>query len=156
MEMGLERLGLLLHDASRAMRKCFDERARALGLSSAQWRLLVNVLREGQATQARLAELLEIEPISVSRLLDRMEALDWVKREAHPTDRRVRVVVPTDKAQTTVAEIRAMAAEVYAEALVGLSDPQREALVVGLNTIIRNLSGAEGLALRHTCSEAKK
>lgn len=155
MDLGIEKLGLLLHDAARTMRKHFDERASALGLSSAQWRLLVNVLREGQATQARLAELLEIEPISVSRLVDRMEALDWVKREPHPTDRRVRIVIPTAKTQTAVVEIRAMANEVYAEALVGLTAAQRDVLVLGLNTIIRNLSGAEGSSLRRCCAEAE-
>lgn len=155
MELGIEKLGLLLHYASRTMRKTFDERASMLGLSSAQWRLLVNVLREGHITQARLAELLEIEPISVSRLVDRMAALDWVTREPHPTDRRIRNVVPTEKAQTTLPEIRAMANQVYAAALVGLSDAERDVLVLGLNTIIRNLSGAEGVSLRHSCEEAK-
>ena len=68
-----DRLGYLLHDASRLLRKRFEERAVGYGLSSAQWRLLARVFKEEGVTQARLAELLEIEPISVSRLIDRME-----------------------------------------------------------------------------------
>ena len=66
-------LGFLLHDATRLLRKRFEARGSEYGLSSAQWRLLVKVVRERTATQARLAELMEIEPISVSRLVDRME-----------------------------------------------------------------------------------
>ena len=57
------------------MRKRFEARASGLGLSSAQWRLLVRVAKEDGVAQARLAELLEIEPISVSRLVDRMEEI---------------------------------------------------------------------------------
>ncbi len=64
-----------------------------MGLSSAQWRLLIHVLKEERVTQARLAERLEIEPISVSRLIDRMEQAGWVMRETDPNDRRVRLIV---------------------------------------------------------------
>lgn len=70
---GTDRLGFLLHDAARLMRRRFEARASGYGLSSAQWRLLVRVVKEAGVAQARLAELLEIEPISVSRLIDRME-----------------------------------------------------------------------------------
>ena len=65
-------LGILVHDAARALRRSFDARATALGLTTAQWRLLVVLFRLGPVTQARLAERLEVEPISVSRLVDRM------------------------------------------------------------------------------------
>ncbi|EEW25640.1 MarR family winged helix-turn-helix transcriptional regulator [Rhodobacter ferrooxidans] len=140
-------LGLLLHDAARAMRKRFEQRSEALGLSSAQWRLLLHVSREGRAVQSRLADLLEIEPISVSRLLDRMERAGWVMREADPLDRRVRVVVPTAKALQARDNIRAMADAVYDQALAGLSPAERAALVAGLATIVTNLavSGADGI-----------
>jgi hypothetical protein len=67
---GIDRLGFLIHDVQRLMRKRFETRASGLGLSSAQWRLMVRVAKEEGITQARLAELLEIEPISVSRLVD--------------------------------------------------------------------------------------
>lgn len=143
MKMGTDRLGLLLHDAARAMRKRFEQRTASLGLSSAQWRLLAIVSREGRATQARLADMLEIEPISVSRLIDRMEQGGWVTRTHDPADRRVRVVVPTDKTLSAYAEIRATANEVYDEALAGLGAPERAALIAGLNAIISNLSATD-------------
>lgn len=132
-------LGLMLHDAARAMRRAFERRAGRLGLSSAQWRLLVHLWREGQATQARLAELLEIEPISVSRLVDRMEAAGWVQRLPDPADRRVRLVAPTEKMTCARDEILQMADEVYGAALVGFSPEQRAALVAGLGRLIENL-----------------
>ena len=82
-------LGFLLHDATRLIRRRFELRGQAFGLSSAQWRLLVHLVREGSASQARIAELLEIEPISVSRLVDRMEQAGWVERRASRGDQRL-------------------------------------------------------------------
>lgn len=141
-------LGLLLHDAARTMRRAFELRAETLGLSSAQWRLLVHVMREGQATQARLAELLEVEPISVSRLVDRMEAAGWVLRKADPADRRVRLVTPTDKMQATHAAIKAMAEDVYADALQGFSADQRADLMAALRRLTQNLNQGAGDATK--------
>jgi DNA-binding MarR family transcriptional regulator len=140
MKNGMNRLGPLLHDAARAMRKRFEYRTRQLGLSSAQWRLLINLAREERMTQARLADLLDVEPISVSRLIDRMEAAGWVARETDPCDRRVRLIVPTPKARLAHDDIRAIADEVYDEALHGLSATARDALIKSLNTIVGNLS----------------
>jgi len=141
MKYEMNRLGPLLHDSARALRKRFDYRTRQLGLSSAQWRLLINLAREERMTQARLADLLDVEPISVSRLIDRMEAAGWVARETDPHDRRVRLIVPTDQARLAHDDIRAIADEVYDEALSGMTSTQRDTLVKGLNAIIENLSG---------------
>ncbi len=85
-----DRLGFLLHDAGRLMRKRFEHHSGRYGLSSAQWRLLVRVFKEEGVAQARLAELLEIEPISVSRLIDRMQGAGWIERRTDMADRRVR------------------------------------------------------------------
>lgn len=146
MEKPRDKLGLVLHDAARAMRRAFERRAVRLGLSSAQWRLLVHLWREGQATQARLAELLEIEPISVSRLVDRMEAAGWVQRLPDPTDRRVRVVAPTQRMTEAREEVLRMADEIYGVALHGFQPAEREALILGLNRLIENLSDDEAAA----------
>ena len=79
---GIDRLGFLIHDAQRLLRKRFEMRGAEYGLSAAQWRLLVRLVKEEGVPQARLAELLEIEPISVSRLLDRMEEGGWIDASA--------------------------------------------------------------------------
>ncbi|TGS24967.1 MarR family transcriptional regulator, partial [bacterium M00.F.Ca.ET.180.01.1.1] len=78
-------------------------------LSSAQWRLMVRVAKEEGITQARLAELLEIEPISVSRLVDRMEEGGWIERTANPQDRRERQVRMTAKAERALGKARKVA-----------------------------------------------
>lgn len=147
MENRGDSLGILLHEAARTLRKAFERRVSRHGLSSAQWRMLVTVSKCGEATtQARLADLLEIEPISVSRLVDRMEAAGWVARMPDPQDRRAKLVMPTERARAVHAEIRAMADEVYGEALAGLSPDQRGALLGGLAQVIANLNEAAGQA----------
>ncbi len=135
-----ESLGFLLHDAARAIRRRFEMRAADLGLSSAQWRCLVHLMREGPSPQARLAELLEIEPISVSRLLDRMQEGGWITREADPTDRRVRIVTATAKTCEAFAEARTIADAIYADALAGLPPGTRETLMATLRRVIANLA----------------
>jgi len=137
-------LGLLLHDAARLLRKRFEARSAAFGLSSAQWRMMVHVCKLGSAPQSRLADLLEIEPISASRLLDRMEQQGWVTRQSDPGDRRVRLVLPTVKALQAFDRIKTIADIVYAEALSGLADDDRRILMSGLSAIVSNFSGCEG------------
>lgn len=149
---GIERLGFLIHDVARLMRKRFEARASGLGLSAAQWRLLVRVTKEEGIAQARLAELLEIEPISVSRLIDRMEEGGWIERRTDPSDRRVRIIHPTAKAREAYAGVKGIAGEVYEEALTGLSPEGRRSLVFGLNTIADNLSDGE----TPSCQTTKK
>ncbi|KAF0173797.1 MAG: MarR family transcriptional regulator [Rhodobacteraceae bacterium] len=137
-----DQLGPLLHDAARLVRKRFAQRAAAYGLSSAQWRLLAVVLREGRVAQARIADRLEIEPISVSRLVDRMEQAGWVTRQADPDDRRVRVIVATDRTLAIRNDLKSMADSVYAEALSALSPDARQALLTGLAAVNQTLSTA--------------
>ena len=140
---GTDRLGFLIHDAQRLLRKRFEARAAAYGLSTAQWRLLVRLVKDEGSTQARLAEYLEIEPISVSRLLDRMEAGGWVARRQDAADRRVRMIFPTDKSRKAFTAIKSIAGEIYDEALIGLSDRERRALIGGLEKLVENLSVGE-------------
>ena len=146
----IDDLGFLIHDTGRLLRKSFEKRGQAYGLSSAQWRLLVRVVREQNPTQARLAELMEIEPISVSRLVDRMEQGGWVKRCAHETDRRVNRVVPTDKSVAAYSKIKAVAGDVFEDALHGVHEDQREALMTALATMIANLSADDTAAAETT------
>ncbi|WP_246272810.1 MarR family winged helix-turn-helix transcriptional regulator [Oricola thermophila] len=144
-------LGFLLHNAARQLRKRFEARGAEYGLSSAQWRVLVFLIKGNISAQARLAELLEIEPISVSRLIDRMEEAGWVERHPDPADRRVRLLQPTAKARAVFDEVRTMAADVYDQAFAGMTEEQRTALIAGLQTICDNLSDDETV-----CNRMKK
>jgi DNA-binding MarR family transcriptional regulator len=140
---GIDRLGFLIHDVQRLMRKRFEARASDVGLSAAQWRLMVRVAKEEGVAQARLAELLEIEPISVSRLIDRMEEGGWIERRQDAADRRVRTIHPTPKAREVYARVKAMAVEVYEESLRGVPAETRRGLISGLNAMVENLADGE-------------
>lgn len=143
---GTDGLGFLIHDAARLLRKRFEAKGSAYGLSAAQWRLLVRLVKDEGVAQARLAELLEIEPISVSRLLDRMEEGGWIERRQDASDRRVRMIFPTDKSREAFAAIKAVAGDVYDRALDGLAAEERRVLVKCLNKIIANLTDGEAPA----------
>src|SRR5258705_12803842 len=78
--------GFLLHDIARLMRKRFDQRARSLNLTRAQWQVLAHLARHEGINQAGLAEILEIEPITLGRLIDRMAEAGWARRRSHPSD----------------------------------------------------------------------
>ena len=147
---GTDRLGFLIHDAARLLRKRFEARGSAYGLSAAQWRLLVRLVKEEGVAQVRLAELLEIEPISVSRLLDRMEEGGWIERRQDASDRRVRMIFPTDKSREAFAAVKSVAGEVYEVALGGLTTDERRILIKALNAIVTNLSDGETPAVDQT------
>src|SRR5882757_3179444 len=89
--------GFVLHDTARLISKRYDQRAKGLGLTRAQTQLLAYLLSHEGINQARLADLLEIEPISLARLLDRMEQSGWVERRPDPKDRRAWLLYTTDK-----------------------------------------------------------
>lgn len=133
-------LGPLVHVSARLIRKRFEQQATEYGLSSAQWRLLIHVIKAGAVPQARLSELLEIEPISVSRLVDRMEAAGWVAREADPSDRRIKNVVATDRTHAVKGDLRDLVTRVYEEAMAGIPPAERAILLKGLQTIADNLT----------------
>lgn len=139
----IEKLGPLLQDASRKLWTRFEHRTAGHGLSAAQWRLLGLLLRNGPSTQTALAAQLEVEPISVSRLIDRMEQGGWLRREPHPDDRRARIVQATDKARQVGPEARQIVEALYDEALAGLTDSDRRVLQSALHKIIENLKATD-------------
>lgn len=79
----------LLNDVARLLRVHADKRARAHGMTRAQWGILVWLERQPGISQKELAELLEVEPITVARLIDRLESRGMVERRPDPRDRRI-------------------------------------------------------------------
>lgn len=132
-------LGSLLQTAARKLFRQFEVQTADHGLSAAQWRLLGHLLREGPSTQVALADLLDVEPISVSRLIDRMEQGGWLRREAHPDDRRARIIVASDKARSTAPGVKAIAEALSAQALEGLTDDERRIFLSALRQVATNL-----------------
>src|SRR5215469_8892744 len=80
---------LLLHDVARLLRTRFDQRARSKGMTRAQWVILARVNAAPGLSQNELASILEVEPISVGRLIDRLQARGLVERRPDPSDRRI-------------------------------------------------------------------
>jgi len=133
-------LGFLLLDAARVLRRRFERASRDIPMTTAQLQIVGRLKHRDGMTQAELASLLDIEPMTLSRHLDRMEAAGLVERRACPQDRRARRVVVTDKARDLVEPMRARALALYEEAQAGLTQEQRAALVAGLETLIANLA----------------
>jgi len=132
--------GFLLYDAARLLRRDFDRRARAIGLTRAQWSVLAHLSRNEGISQAGLADILDIEPITLARLLDKLEEAGWVERRPHATDRRVYTLYITAKAWPLIAQIRALAAETREVALAGVSPQEQARLVEVLTRVRANLS----------------
>jgi DNA-binding MarR family transcriptional regulator len=137
------RFGFLLHDVSRLLRKQFDRRAQSLGLTRAQWAVIAHLFRNEGINQTALAELLEIEKITLARLLDRLEAADWLERRPDPGDRRANRLYLKEKAYPIVDRMRLLASEVQDLSLDGLDPQQREALIDMLLMIKRNLQAQD-------------
>ncbi|MBV9860227.1 MAG: MarR family transcriptional regulator [Alphaproteobacteria bacterium] len=134
-------LGFVLNDVARLSRKRFEQRARAarLGLTRAQSSVLAYLARQEGINQAALAQILEIEPITLARLLDRLQAAGLVERRADPNDRRARLLYLTEAAYPLLDRIFELAAEVRDDALAGISEPDRTRLVDMLLEIKSNL-----------------
>lgn len=137
-------LGVLLNDATRLLNRRFDQRAREFGLTRAQWQLLKQLFRSEGINQAGLAERMEIEPISLCRLVDRMEEAGWIERRPDPGDRRARLLFMTDQSRAVLDTMRALAAEVYAEALDGLDPDEARRFAEILAHVRNNLSRRRG------------
>ncbi|MEM7250630.1 MAG: MarR family transcriptional regulator [Pseudomonadota bacterium] len=135
--------GFLLHDISRMLRKRFDRRARDLGLTKSQWIVLAHLARHEGIHQSGLAEILEIEPITLARHLDRLQETGWIERQSDPNDRRAWKLHMTDKAGPILHELAVLVDETMEEALTGLSDDERSVLFEMLQTVRGNLSDRE-------------
>ena len=148
--------GFILHDVARLLRTTFDRRVKALGFTRSQWWVLNHLFRNDGITQSELADLLEIEKASLGRLLDRLEAKGWVRREDHANDRRAKRVMLTAEVEPAIKAMRAAAAELRRDALAGLTDGQKEQFVDTLLAVKANLVNAENGSTRNGARSAKR
>ena len=147
--------GFLMHDVSRLLRKSFDRRASAIGLTRSQWRVLAHLSRNEGVKQAGLAEILEIKPITLARLLDRLGANGWVERRPDPNDKRARRLFLTDKARPILVELREVALSVREEALSGFDAAEQDRLIDQLRAVKENLLTADETADRATANDSE-
>lgn len=142
-----DNFGQILTDSTRLMRRAFDERARGIGVTRPQWQVLTMLARHEGTNQGGLADLLDVEPITLCRMVDRLQDAGMVERRADPADRRAWRLFLTGKARDLLAELRPLALELIDEAMSGLSPSERDTLIGLLDRVRANLSrrSAQGM-----------
>lgn len=139
----------LLNDVTLLIRKHFDRRAVKFGLTRAQWRAVkVLYVREG-LRQTELAEFLEMEPIAVGRVIDRLQAAGFVERRPDPKDRRAWRLHTTEQARGIVDDMEVIARGLRKDATQGIDFAELQQAMAVISRIKDNL-----LALEHVAADA--
>ena len=131
-------------ETAHTLRRYYDRRAQALGVTRAQWRVLAVLGREPGLKQVSLAERLDIEPITLSRTVDRLEQSGLVARRPDPCDRRAWRLELTPSAEPLLAKLVGLAEEMADEAFGGLSPSEVQVLRDRLASIRGNINRCEG------------
>ena len=132
-------LGFALSDAARLLRTYSDQRARELNTTRAQWAVLSRLQRCEGVKQSELAEALDLAPITLGRLIDKLTSAGLVERRDDATDRRAHRLYLTEKAAPTLRDLGALAEDVMARALSGFDRKAIVDLHQGLSAIKANL-----------------
>jgi MarR family transcriptional regulator, transcriptional regulator for hemolysin len=137
--------GFLVHDVSRLVKRRFDRRARQTGLpiTRRQAAVVLYVARHEGVSQAEVANWLDIEPIALVRMLDKLHDEGLVERRAHPTDRRVRTLWLAPGAPPVVERILDINQAIREEAFAGAAPGTRDALIDALAGVKENLMREE-------------
>jgi DNA-binding MarR family transcriptional regulator len=140
-------LALLLHDAARLLRKRFDRYARAsAGITRAQFAVLAILARNEGLTQVALAEQLEITPITLARLIDRLEAEGWVERRRDPDDRRAHRLFLRRDGREVLERVRPLAQRFLESIFADLTPQARLQLIDTLSVVRASLSDRDAAA----------
>jgi DNA-binding MarR family transcriptional regulator len=133
------RLGFLIHDVSRLRRSAFDRCLKPLKVTRSQWWVLAYLSREDGMTQSQLAEELDLGKVAVGGLIDRLEKLGLLRRDADATDRRVNRVFLEPKSKQLIIKMRKVSHRMNEQILSGLADEELEVTAMTLDTMKRNL-----------------
>lgn len=144
-----ETIGFLLNDSARLFRRSFNARTKDSGITALQWRLITYLKRHEGIRQGPLAELIEVEPITLSRMVDRLVEAELVERRADPADRRAWQLYLTSRAGEMLNGMRPIADALTAEAIEGLSAAEVEQLTDLVERVRANLS-------RRICQKEKE
>jgi MarR family transcriptional regulator for hemolysin len=138
----METLPFEIAETAHALRKAFDRRAVGMGVTRAQWKVLFRLSRRPGLRQIELADMLDIEPITLSRIIDRLEEARLVERVADPADRRAWRLHVTAQAQPLVVKLRAVADEMIADAFAGIDPKEIEITRAVLGRVRENATRA--------------
>jgi DNA-binding MarR family transcriptional regulator len=140
-------LGFVLHDVARLLRKRFERQAGKLNLTRSQWQVLAYVAYNPGIQQGALADILEVQPITLGRILDKLQADGLVERRHHATDRRIWLLHTTQAAQPVLEKMTQIGQASRADALAGIPEPERDRLMTLLSRMRSNLINACEAAL---------
>lgn len=133
-------MGTLLSQVSRLMRREFDARARLIGVTRPQWMVLGLLKAHAGSNQGALAEMLEVEPITLGRMIDRLQEAALCERRADPADRRAWRIYLTEKGEGLLDQLRPYGLETLSRAFEGVSEADCELLMATLSRVRANLS----------------
>jgi DNA-binding MarR family transcriptional regulator len=135
--------GYLLSDVTLLFRKHFDRRAVAFGLTRAQWRATKMLYHREGLRQTELAEFLEMEPIAVGRVIDRLQSAGFVERRPDPKDRRAWRLYITEQAREVIGGMELIARGLRKDATRGIDHAELEQALAVIGRIKDNLLALE-------------
>jgi len=135
-----DNIGTMVAQVARLMRRAFDERARKIGVTRPQWQVLSLLERHAGINQGGLADILEVEPITLGRMIDRLQEADLVERRADPADRRAWRLHLTTKGEELMRLLQPHARETIAAMMEGVDEDARAQLRASLDRMRANLS----------------
>jgi MarR family transcriptional regulator for hemolysin len=135
-------IAMNLMDVARMLRTYADQRARQFGISRAQWVVLIRLDRSEGLKQAELAEILDLQPISLTRLLDRLAENGLIERRPDPSDRRANRLYLTPAARPLLKQLADLGQDMMEDVLAGLDGKANERLLGDLHLMKANLRNA--------------
>jgi MarR family transcriptional regulator, transcriptional regulator for hemolysin len=131
-----------LNDVARMLRTCADHKAAQFGITRAQWVVLARLDRSEGLKQSELAEILDLQPISLTRLLDKLCDGGLIERRADPIDRRAKRLFLTPAARPLLEKLSALGEELMATALLGVDRESVQHMIEKLGVVKENLREA--------------
>lgn len=132
----------MIMDVARLLKTYADQRARQFGISRAQWAVLARIDRNEGLKQSELAEMLDLQPITLTRLLDRLADNGLIERRADPNDRRANRLYLTPAAKPLLGRLADLGADIMDTALDGVSSTSIERMMKELSAVKDNLRSA--------------
>jgi MarR family transcriptional regulator for hemolysin len=144
-----------IHDVARLLKTYADQRARDFGMTRAQWAVLARVERSEGLKQCELADTLDLQPITLTRLIDRLCDSGLIERRSDPDDRRAKRLYLTPAARPVLDGLTRLGQDIMATVLAGIEPAAVEQLLAHLLTLKINLRGAIANRANETATEKR-
>ena len=132
-------LAFTINDVARLLRNFADQKAGQFGMSRAKWAVLARLDRFEGLKQAELADMLDLQPISLTRLLDGLSNNGLIERRPDPEDRRAKRLYLTPAARPLLEQLSTLGEELTEAAFAGLDEAEEAALLERLSAVKENL-----------------